>query len=74
MTWKWAPITAIPTTVDDAWIRHQVPGMRAHDGFDNLVTSFLYWFIRDAQNELAMSVARRGGFGIRNNVALPCGS
>ena len=55
-------------SVDDAWIRRQVSGMDAHDGFDNLVTSFLYQFIRDAHDELAMSAALDvswGGTGSR---------
>ncbi len=44
-------------SLDDAWIRRQVPGDNSHEGFDNLGTNFLYQFIRDAQDELAMAVA-----------------
>ena len=55
-------------SVDDAWIRRQVPGAQAHEGFGNLTTSFLYEFIRDAHDEVVMSVALDvswGGTGSR---------
>jgi hypothetical protein len=55
-------------SIDDAWIRRQVPGTEGHEGFDNLTTSFLYQFIRDAHDEVAMSVALDvswGGTGSR---------
>ena len=42
---------------DDAWIRRQLPPNDSHEGFDNLGTDFLYQFIRDARDELVMSVA-----------------
>jgi hypothetical protein len=44
-------------SVDDAWIRRQVPGAEAHEGFDNLITSFLYQFVKDAHDEVVISVA-----------------
>jgi hypothetical protein len=50
-------------SLDDAWIRRQVPGDDSHEGFDNLRTNFLYQFIRDAQDELAMAVALDASWG-----------
>jgi hypothetical protein len=50
-------------SIDDAWISRLFPGAKAHEGFDNLTTSFLYEFIRDAHDEVVMSVALDASWG-----------
>src|SRR5262249_15260582 len=42
---------------EEAWVHLDVPGEGNHSGFDNHATSFKYQFVRNADRELAMSVA-----------------
>ena len=44
-------------SVEEEWVHLDIPGEGNRSGFDNLGTSFKYQFVRDADRELAMSVA-----------------
>jgi hypothetical protein len=44
-------------SIGDTWVHLDVPHGGTHSGFDNLETSFKYQFVRDARDELAMSMA-----------------
>ena len=48
---------------EEAWVHLDVPGEDTHSGFDNLATSFKYQFVRNADRELAMSVALDADWG-----------
>ena len=44
-------------SLEEEWVHLDIPGEGNRSGFDNLGTSFKYQFVRDADRELAMSVA-----------------
>jgi len=48
---------------EETWIHLDTPGTGTASGFDNLGTSFKYQFVRDAQQELAMSVSLDADWG-----------
>ena len=44
-------------SLEEEWVHLDIPGEGNRSGFDNLGTSFKYQFVRNADRELAMSVA-----------------
>jgi hypothetical protein len=48
---------------EETWIHLDTPGAGSASGFDNLGTSFKYQFVRDAEQELAMSVSLDADWG-----------